>query len=320
MGVRGACRYTSRAMLARIALLEQVLELGLYAAIGSWLAARHGLGIPAVALFMGACLLGARLVLVCAAFAIAWLNRSPRAAGRHLGVAATVAMVLGEWRALLELNLVLLPWERQVLRPDPTASPAAKPAIVMVHGYLANRGCFRTLVRNLEAGGAGPIFTPNLRSWLAPIERFEADLAAAIEAVSARTGTKVILVAHSMGGLGCRAYLARHGCGRVERVITIASPHHGTALASFAVGENARQMRRHSGFLRALAHAEGGHGPGVPFTSIYSAHDNLVAPQETSLLPWGRNVALVGIGHVDLLGSPALAELILADLRAAGAA
>ena len=99
-------------------------------------------------------------------------------------------------------------------------------------------------------------------------------------------------------------------------MITIASPHHGTALASFGLGENARQMRRHSGFLRALAHAEGGQGPGVPFTSIYSTHDNLVAPQETSLLPWGRNVALGGIGHVDVLGSPALAGLILADLRA----
>jgi pimeloyl-ACP methyl ester carboxylesterase len=307
-------------MLARIALLEQILELGLYAVIGSWLAARYGFGVPGIVLFMASWLLAARLVLVCASFAIAWLYRSPRAAEHHLGVAATLAMVLREWRALLALNLVLLPWERYVLRPDPGASPTGHPAIVLVHGYFVNRGCFRTLVRHLEAGGAGPIFTPNLRSWLAPIERFEADLAAAIEAISASTGGRVILVAHSMGGLGCRAYLARHGSGHVERVITIASPHHGTALASFGLGENARQMRRHSGFLRALAHAEGGHGPGVPVTSIYSTHDNLVAPQETSLLPWGRNVALSGIGHVDVLGSPALAELVLAELRAAGAA
>lgn len=304
-------------MLARIALLEQVLELGLYAVVGSWLAARLGFGVAGIVLFMGACLLAARLVLVGTAFTIAWLHRSPRAAEHHLGAAATVAMVVREWRALLELNLVLLPWERFVLRPDPPAAAEAKPAIVMVHGYLANRGCFRALVRNLEAGGAGPIFTPNLRSWLAPIERLEADLAATIEAISASTGGKVVLVAHSMGGLGCRAYLARHGSGHVERVITIASPHHGTALASFGFGENARQMRRHSGFLRALAHAEGSHGPGVPFTSIYSTHDNQVAPQETSLLPWGRNVALSGVGHVDVLGSPALAELILAELRTA---
>jgi pimeloyl-ACP methyl ester carboxylesterase len=307
-------------MLARIALLEQVLELGLYAVIGSWLAARLGFGIPGVVLFMGTCLLAARFMLVGSTFTIAWLHRSPRAAEHHLGATATVAMVLREWRAVVALNFVLLPWERFVLRADPPALPAAKPAIVMVHGYLANRGCFRTLVRNLEAGGAGPIFTPNLCSWLAPIERFEAELAASIEAISASTGRKVVLVAHSMGGLGCRAYLARHGDAHVERVITIASPHHGTALASFGFGENARQMRRHSGFLRALAHAEGGHGPGVPFTSIYSTHDNLVAPQETSLLPWGRNVALGGVGHVDVLGSPALAGLILADLRAAGAA
>jgi hypothetical protein len=101
-------------------------------------------------------------------------------------------------------------------------------------------------------------------------------------------------------------------------VITIASPHQGTALAALGPGENARQMRRHSEFLRALAHAEGGQGPGVPFTSIYSTHDNLVAPQESSLLPWARNVAMHGIGHVDLLGCPKLAGLILAELGAAG--
>lgn len=304
-------------MLARIALLEQVLELGLHAVIGTWLAARHGFGTGGIVLFMAAGLLAARLILVCAAFAIAWLHRSPRAARHHLGAAATVVMVLREWRAVLALNLVLLPWERYVLRPDPPATPGAKTAIVMVHGYLANRGCFRTLVGNLEAAGAGPIFTPNLRSWLAPIERFEADLAAAIEAIAASTGGKVILVAHSMGGLGCRAYLARHGSAHVERVITIASPHHGTALASFGLGENARQMRRHSEFLRALAHAEGGRAPGVPFLSIYSTHDNLVAPHETSVLPWARNAALGGTGHVDVLGSPALAALILKDLGAA---
>jgi triacylglycerol lipase len=306
-------------MLARIALLEQVLELFVYAAIGAWLAARHGFGMPGIALFMAACLLAARLALVCASFAIAWLERSPRAPGQRLGVAASVWMVLREWRALLALNLVFLPWERWVMRPDPGPGPIGHPPIVLVHGYLANRGCFRGLVRHLEQGGAGPIFTPNLRSWFAPIERFERDLAAAVEAIAASTGRKVILVAHSMGGLGCRAYLARQGSGRVDRLITIASPHHGTALATFGLGVNARQLRPRSGFLRALAHAEGVHGPGVPVLSIYSTHDNLVAPQETCRLPWARNIALAGVGHVDLLDSDELAGHVLAELRAAGA-
>lgn len=306
-------------MLARIALLEQVLELGLYAAIGTWLAARHGFGIPGIALFTAACLLAARMLLVCASFAIAWLQRSPRAPEQRLGVAASVAMVVREWRALLALNLVLLPWERWAVRPDPVPGPTGHPAIVLVHGYLANRGCFRGLVRRLEQGGAGPIFTPNLRSWFAPIERFEQDLAAVVESIAASTGRKVILVSHSMGGLACRAYLARQGAGRVDRLITLASPHHGTAMAAFGMGPSAHQMRRHSDFLRALAHGEGAHGPGVPVLSIYSTHDNLVSPQETSRLPWARNIALAGVGHVDLLDSLEVAGHVLAELRAAGA-
>jgi pimeloyl-ACP methyl ester carboxylesterase len=34
-----------------------------------------------------------------------------------------------------------------------------------------------------------------------------------------------------MGGLVARAYLARHGAGRVAKLVTMGSPHHGTSLA-----------------------------------------------------------------------------------------
>jgi pimeloyl-ACP methyl ester carboxylesterase len=306
-------------MLARAILLSQLLELAFYGAFAAWLHTRHGLGWIAAALLVPAMVLGVRLALVCASFVIAWLHRSPRAAAHHLGVAGTLRLVLREWRALVLLNLVRLPWERHLLRPDPAFTPSERPAVVLAHGYFVNRGCFVGLVRELEAAGVGPIFTPNLRSWLAPIERMEHELAAVVERAASATGRKVVVVAHSMGGLAARALLARGGTAHVARLVTIASPHHGTALAAFGVGPNARQMRPHSDFLRSLAHAEGEHGPGIPVTSVYSVHDNLVAPQETSRLPWARNIALPGVGHVDILAAPQLVRAILEELREAGA-
>ena len=51
----------------------------------------------------------------------------------------------------------------------------------------------------------------------------------------------------------------------------------------------------------------------------HSPHDNLVAPQETSVLPWAKNIAIPGRGHVDILGSALLVEILVAELRGCGA-
>ena len=306
-------------MLARIFIAAHLAELSAYTALGAWLWARHGWSPLRVAAMVAIVAFGVRLAIVCTSMSIAWWHRSPRTASQELGPVATVAMVLREWRGLVLLNLVGLPWERYVMRRDPAPGPLDHPAVILVHGYFVNRGTFRVLLRRLEDAGVHPIFTPNLRSWFAPIERIEADLAAEVARLHTSTGRKVIIVAHSMGGLAARCMFARQGVAGVERVITIASPHHGTVLARLGVGENARQMRRGSEFLRKLEAGEGDAGPAVPVTSIYSVHDNLVAPQETSRLPWARNIALAGRGHIDILASEELAALVLAELREAGA-
>lgn len=119
---------------------------------------------------------------------------------------------------------------------------------------------------------------------------------------------------HSMGGLAARRYLVDHGDARLDRLITIASPHHGTALASLGIGANARQMRRGSEFLRGLEAAEARTQRAFPATSIYSPHDNLVAPQDTSRLPWAQNLAIPGLGHIDILASERMYRALLKEL------
>lgn len=306
-------------MLARLFIAAHLAELGVYASLAAWLWHRHGRSAWEIAGLLATLALGARLAIVCASFTVSGFNRSPRAPALQLGLAASAAMVLREWRGLVMLNLVGLPWERLVMRRDPAPVPSERPAVILVHGYFVNRGTFRVLLPRLEAAGVGPIFTPNLRSWFAPIERLEEGIAAEVERVAGATGRKVVIVAHSMGGLGTRLMMANRGAAKVERVVTIASPHHGTALAKLGIGANARQMRPGSAFLDGLAAREGDLGPGVAVTSIWSAHDNLVAPQDTSRLPWARNVTLRGHGHISILGADELLEAVLGELREAGA-
>src|SRR5512140_2909609 len=291
-------------MLARAFRLVQLAELVACAAALAWLAARHGWHAGAVVAGILAWLVGIRLASVCASMLAGWFLRSPRASDERIGPAATARLVLGEWRALLAFNLVNLPWERWVLRADPAAAPTDRVPVILVHGFLANRGYFRPLVRRLEALGIGPVFVPTFPVWRVPIADFEAELHRQIERIVAGTGQpRVVLVAHSMGGLACRAYLARRGAGRVARLVTIATPHRGTKLARLGLGANAREMEPGSAFLAALETAEAG-SPPVPTLSIYSPHDNIAVP---------------GLGHIAIGGSPRSVEALLPELEAARA-
>jgi hypothetical protein len=287
-----------------------LLELALYALLARAL----GLGVIATVLAVVAAFLLARALFVALGFTLVRLHRARRQAANRLTASQAIRVFAREYRWLLAFNLLYVPWDRLFLRRDPEPGAGEGTPIVLVHGYFANRGYFRPLVRRLEAEGLGPVFTPNLRSFHAPIERFESELSAHLERVSAGCGKRVIVVAHSMGGLGIRAHLARHGSRYVERIVTIASPHHGTVLALHSTGAAPRQMRPGSDYLRDLAAREGD-GPGIPALSIYSMHDNLVAPPETSRLPWARNVALEALGHLETVHAEETYALVLAELR-----
>lgn len=303
-------------MLARLAQASLVMELAAYVAAGAWLhASREWAGWHA-AMAALAVALGSRLVLVCLTGVLGWIWRSPRAAADCISAAQVPRYVAGEYRALLADNLLYLPFERLALRADPPIAPSRAVPIVLVHGYLSNRGYFRPLVRALEGEGLGPVFTPTFPVVLASIESFAAELAAFVERVAQGCGHgKVILVCHSMGGLAAREYMRVHGAGRIARLVTIASPHHGTALASLGLGLNARQMRRGSEFLRRLEEGERIAPPAIDALSIYSAHDNLVSPQQTSRLAWARNLVVKGVGHVEIIASPGTFRLVRDELR-----
>ncbi len=296
-------------MLAWLVRAQLALELLLYAAAGAGVAASIAFALLA------------RLALVCSSSSLAFAWRSPRAPHARLGLIGTIRYLLGEWRAMLADNFFYLPFEALAVRPDTALAPGAGIPVILVHGYLSNRGIFSAVVRALDGAGVRSLVTFNFRGVFSPVEPLVAQLEARVAATVAASGEpRVVLVCHSMGGLVARAWMARYGAGRVAKLVTIATPHHGTALARLGVGANAAQMRRGSAFLEELARKEGDRGPGCAATSIYTTHDNLVAPQDTSRLPWARNIAIAGLGHVDILLSGRLHRALVEELREAGVA
>ena len=259
-------------------------------------------GISAIAA-VGA-VLGLRAGVVAVTWAFARAYPSP---ARRLTAAESLRIIVGEYAAFLLIFVVILPFERLWMGRD-RMRPCSRP-LLLVHGYNCSRGVWWLLRRQLEAAGH-TVATVSLAPPYTNIGKLVPRLAQRIENVCRATGAdRVVLVAHSMGGLVCRSYLARHGSDRVERLITIASPHSGSELARIGIGKNAREMEPGSLWLKDLAQA----GLPVPAVAIRTPHDNFVMPQDNQRLPGAIDVALEGIGHLAVLFTRrTTAELIAA--------
>jgi hypothetical protein len=97
----------------------------------------------------------------------------------------------------------------------------------------------------------------------------------------------------------------------------VGTPHHGTAQARAVslLGRNLRQMRLDSRWLAELNSTP----PPVPITNVWSHHDNIVSPQDSCMLPGARNLALAGIGHLEMAIAPRVRELIMEEIAAVAA-
>jgi triacylglycerol lipase len=106
-------------------------------------------------------------------------------------------------------------------------------------------------------------------------------------------GDRIDLVGFSMGGLIARCYVQQLAePGRVERLVTISTPHRGTWTAYCLRRPGVRQMRPGSDFLRDL---EAGREAlrGIRFTSVWTPLDLMIVPASSSVVPEARSVRVV---------------------------
>lgn len=217
-----------------------------------------------------------------------------------------------EWLAYLLLYVVIQPFEHWWMGSDALGRTApGRLPVLLVHGYLCNRGLWWRLRRRLRAQQF-PVATINLLPPLADIDSFAEQLHERIEALLAETGAdRVALVGHSMGGLVSRAYLLRHGPNRVAKLITLASPHQGTRVAHFGLGPNARQMEPDSPWIRGLASRE---PRSLPAVNVWSTADEIVVPPHRGQWAAAQEKVIPALGHFAIVFSPMVAELVGREL------
>ncbi|MCA9493123.1 MAG: hypothetical protein KC621_24500 [Myxococcales bacterium] len=234
---------------------------------------------------------------------LAWHARKGRSAPIGLGwvwLEARDGLPLAWWMVRAFLRDGLMQPERASGRP-----------IVFIHGYTQNATNFWGLRRWLHAVGR-PTVGVSLHHRLAPVAWYAARLERHLERLVRDHPDGLDVVAHSMGGIVLRVVLCARADLRaaVRTVVTLGSPHHGTAAAR-GVGflPEPSALRRGSALVRQLPHLSE-LLPHARVVSVAADADTVVYPVETALVPAAEHVVLPGIGHAGLLSHPRAWEAV----------
>ena len=118
------------------------------------------------------------------------------------------------------------------------------------------------------------------------------------------------LVGFSMGGIVSRYYLQRlGGIERVQRFITISSPHKGTVVAYGSWQPGCVQMRPNSDFLKDL-NSDVQMLKQIDFTSIWTPYDLMILPATSSQLEIGKEVTVPVVLHPLMLTDFGTLEIV----------
>ncbi|MFC8533670.1 esterase/lipase family protein [Streptomyces sp. NPDC057249] len=194
-------------------------------------------------------------------------------------------------------------------------APADRPPVVFLHGFIDNRSVFVLLRRSLARHGWAHLESLNYSPLTSDIRTAAELLDRHIEEICARTGHhRVDIVGHSLGGLIARYYVQRlAGDRRVRTLVTLGTPHAGTAVAPLAGAlPIVRQMRQGSAPVEELRLP----APGcrTRFVSFWSELDRVIVPAEAACVDHpdleAVNVRVTGIGHLALPVHPAVAAAV----------
>jgi len=205
--------------------------------------------------------------------------------------------------------------------PVAIAQPATKNPVIIVAGTFSASFAYEPLADRMRADGYRVWIYVLPDSGLGDIHKATAGLGPLVDAARAETrAAKVDLVGHSQGGLVARDYVKTYGgSGKVDKIIGLGAPNHGTSLANLAtflgLGNclafiGCYEMAIGSAYLNDLNAGDDSIGD-VHYTNIATRWDEVVTPYWSAFLdvPDGNivNVAVQDqcwfriVGHLGLI-------------------
>lgn len=177
---------------------------------------------------------------------------------------------------------------------------AAPDPIIFVHGYTASTTTWKTMISRFKTDG----YT-QLVDWTygagQPNATTAQQLAVKVDSVLRATGaSKVDIITHSMGALSARYYVRNlGGNGKVDAVVSLGGPNHGTQTALLCSQASCLEMRVGSTFLKNLNSSD--ETWGTPrYATWWSKCDEVIIPQSSTALTGATNTQTSCLRHNDL--------------------
>ena len=174
--------------------------------------------------------------------------------------------------------------------------------ILFIHGWNASSSTWSTMVSRFKADGWT---NPELANWSYNFRQSNATTASIIaqkvDSILAVTGaTKVDIITHSMGTLSARYYVRNlGGDGKVDALVSLGGPNHGTTTASLCFDISCVEMRPNSSFLTNLNSLD--ETWGTPrYGTWWTDCDEVINPHSSVLLNGATNTQTSCMSHSQL--------------------
>lgn len=221
-------------------------------------------------------------------------------------------------RKLAILGREAAAWARQgqlivtAKRRPPVVRPGAPRAVVFVHGYGAAGAVFEPMRAEVERTLGVPTIDFTYRS-ISSFAQITADLAALLDRVG--EGRRLDVVAHSLGGLLTRWYAQElNGARHLDRIVTLATPHAGTASAKLAAGPLRQVLLPGSAVVRRLA-AGRSRAAAVEHVAYVAGADLMVTPPSSAAALEDARVRWFDeLGHNAMLYDPRVQAGVVEEL------
>jgi pimeloyl-ACP methyl ester carboxylesterase len=230
------------------------------------------------------------------------------------------------WGSRDECELTL-----QTIRDSRKLPPMSGEAVILLHGIVRSSKSMRPLQRHLRLEHEGwRTFSFGYASTQVDIVRSAEYLHSVVQSLEGIE--RIHLVAHSMGGLIARAYLARHEDPRIGRLVMIATPSLGAELADrfhrnfvyrAVFGPAGQQLTQDAeGFVATLPTPEiefgviaGGRGDGQGYNPLVPGDDDGTVSVACTRLPGAADFVVVDRLHTFLVSAPETRDYTLRFLK-----
>ncbi|WP_419778261.1 esterase/lipase family protein [Maridesulfovibrio sp.] len=188
--------------------------------------------------------------------------------------------------------------------------------VLMVHGLYHNKTAWLLMRYRLNLAGFSNLHTWQYNSFTTSYPELVLELAHIISKLHKKTGQKIVLVGHSLGGLlSCGAASDPEIKKLCAGIITLGTPYKGSNLAAIAFGRLGRSLHPQSGLFNGGNKIK--YPPNIPKTAIISPTDEMVLPWK-NLEPDSGTWEIIhcrAMGHVAMLYSGETSTMVARTIR-----